>query len=104
MPNFRVRTIPVLGTLPAMFGMAAATSIICTLAGRPFEPDRPLQLTTKQYERQLSRLEEREYERFGTRGGVAVDLDEVRRFGPRPASAPWSRAQDGTAGQAGRMP
>eukprot|EP00873_Tetraselmis_striata_P028405 jgi/Tetstr1/448669/TSEL_035911.t3 len=76
-PNFRVRTIPVLGTLPAMFGMAAATSIICTLAGRPFEPDRPLQLTTKQYERQLSRLEEREYERFGTRGGVAVDLDEV---------------------------
>ena len=30
-PNFRVRTIPVLGTMPATFGMAAASYILCRL-------------------------------------------------------------------------
>jgi hypothetical protein len=75
-----------------MFGMAAATSIICTLAGRPFEPDRPLQLTTKQFERQLSRLEEREFERFKTFDGVAVDLDEVRANLPSLLVSPLSSA------------
>ena len=31
-PNFRVRTIPVLGTTPAFFGIAAAAHILCHLA------------------------------------------------------------------------
>ena len=35
-PNFRVRTIPVLGTTPAVFGQAAAAHIITHLAGQPF--------------------------------------------------------------------
>ena len=34
-PNFRVRTIPVLGTTPAIFGLAAAAHILCQLAGAP---------------------------------------------------------------------
>ena len=32
MPNFRVRSIPVLGTTPAFFGIAAAAHILCHLA------------------------------------------------------------------------
>ncbi|PWN46637.1 hypothetical protein IE53DRAFT_391192 [Violaceomyces palustris] len=36
--DFRVRILPVLGPLPAMFGLAAATHIICELAGHKMEP------------------------------------------------------------------
>lgn len=35
-PNFRIRTIPVLGTTPAIFGLAAAAYVLCQLAGQPF--------------------------------------------------------------------
>ena len=35
-PNFRVRAIPVLGTMPAMMGLAAASYILCQLAEQPF--------------------------------------------------------------------
>ena len=31
-----MRTIPVLGTMPAIFGMAAASYILCQLAEQPF--------------------------------------------------------------------
>ena len=35
LPDFRVRILPVLGTMPAIFGYAAANHVICTLAGYP---------------------------------------------------------------------
>lgn len=38
-PNFRVRTIPVLGTTPAIFGLAGAAFILCQLAEAPFTPE-----------------------------------------------------------------
>lgn len=38
-PNFRVRTIPVLGTTPALFGQAAAAYVLCHLARQPFSPE-----------------------------------------------------------------
>lgn len=38
-PNFRIRTIPVLGTTPAIFGLAAASHILCQLAGQPYAPE-----------------------------------------------------------------
>ena len=37
-PGFRVRTIPVLGTTPAIFGLAAASWALCQLAGAPYTP------------------------------------------------------------------
>ena len=43
-PGFRVRTIPVLGTMPAIFGMAAASYILCQLAGQPFTSEPLFQL------------------------------------------------------------
>jgi hypothetical protein len=76
-PNFRVRTIPVLGTAPAIFGMAAAGYILCQLAQQPFEPEPIIQLTGQQYSRALERLVDREEQRYGCADGVGVDLDEV---------------------------
>lgn len=38
-PNFRVGTIPVLGTTPAIFGLACAAYILCQLAGQPIAPE-----------------------------------------------------------------
>lgn len=39
LPEFRSRILPVLGTIPSMFGMALATHIILTLGNWPnFEP------------------------------------------------------------------
>ncbi|ODV88153.1 hypothetical protein CANARDRAFT_5451 [[Candida] arabinofermentans NRRL YB-2248] len=36
--NFRVRILPVLGSMPAVFGLAIATCIVTTVAGYPVEP------------------------------------------------------------------
>ncbi len=36
--QFRVRILPVLGPLPAIFGLAAATFIVCDIAGHQMEP------------------------------------------------------------------
>ncbi|KAJ1984761.1 hypothetical protein H4R34_000449 [Dimargaris verticillata] len=38
LPDFRSRILPVLGTLPAIFGMVMATYVICQLAQFPIEP------------------------------------------------------------------
>ncbi|KAI9812765.1 MAG: hypothetical protein M1827_004521 [Pycnora praestabilis] len=37
LPDFRVRILPVLGTMPAMFGLAAANHVILELTGYPHE-------------------------------------------------------------------
>ncbi|ETN41885.1 uncharacterized protein HMPREF1541_03824 [Cyphellophora europaea CBS 101466] len=37
LPDFRVRILPVLGTMPAVFGYAAANHVICSLAGYPMD-------------------------------------------------------------------
>jgi hypothetical protein len=76
-PNFRIRTIPVLGTTPAIFGMAAAAYILTQLAGAPFYSEPIIQLTGLQYDRALQRLVDREEERYGSSEGVAVDRDDV---------------------------
>lgn len=39
MDNFRVRVLPVLGPLPAIFGNAMAAFVLCALAGQPFQYD-----------------------------------------------------------------
>lgn len=77
MPNFRVRTIPVLGTSPAIFGMAAAAHILCQIAGAPIEGEPVIQLTAQQYDRALLRLQQREEEVFHNKEGLPVDRDDV---------------------------
>jgi hypothetical protein len=72
-----VRTIPVLGPSPALFGMAAAAHILCALAGAPIEGEPILRLTGHQYDRALERLVAREEARYGSADGVAIDRDDV---------------------------
>ena len=82
-PSFRmIRTVQVLGTLPSLFGMAAASHILCKLAGQPINPDPLLHLPVPQYEAQLSRLQEREELKHGSSHGVGVDLQDVCHLAP----------------------
>ncbi|KAL6763247.1 hypothetical protein V8C86DRAFT_2497247 [Haematococcus lacustris] len=77
-PNFRVRTIPVLGTTPAAFGMAAAGWMLCQLAGMPFETTPIMILEGRQYDDQLALLAEREMNRWGSAcPPLPVDRDDV---------------------------
>ncbi|CAD6907159.1 unnamed protein product [Tilletia laevis] len=50
--DFRVRVLPVLGTIPAMFGMAAASFVLCEIAGWPMEP-LPFLNRRKMYEKEV---------------------------------------------------
>ncbi|KAI3426846.1 hypothetical protein D9Q98_006792 [Chlorella vulgaris] len=77
MPNFRIRTIPVLGTTPALFGMAAAAHVLCALAGQPFTPQPHFLVQPRQFTGIYDALVEREELRFGTAEGVGVDAAEV---------------------------
>ncbi|KAL4854230.1 tRNA threonylcarbamoyladenosine dehydratase [Chlorella vulgaris] len=77
MPNFRIRTIPVLGTTPALFGMAAAAHVLCALAGQPFTPQPHFLVQPRQFTGIYDALVEREELRFGTAEAVGVDAAEV---------------------------
>lgn len=35
--GMRVRIVPVLGTMPSIFGMSLAAAVLCKLAGQPFK-------------------------------------------------------------------
>jgi len=76
-PGFRVGIVPVLGTMPSIFGMAAASHILCQLAEQPFNPEPIMAITVPQCETQMSRLLEREETKFGNTDSVTVDYDDV---------------------------
>jgi tRNA A37 threonylcarbamoyladenosine dehydratase len=57
LPDFRVRILPVLGTMPAIFGYAAATHVICEVAGYPLEYQAGEKGRDKMYEGILSALQ-----------------------------------------------
>ncbi|KAI9316942.1 hypothetical protein DFJ73DRAFT_635816 [Zopfochytrium polystomum] len=52
LPNFRSRILPVLGTLPALFGCTMASYVITELAGYKLDP-LAIKLRTKTYEKML---------------------------------------------------
>ncbi len=76
-PNFRVRTIPVLGTTPAIFGMAAAAYVLTYLAGAPLIPEPVVKIRLKELGLLFERLKDREEMAYGSYSGIKVDLDEV---------------------------
>ncbi|KAH8829223.1 ubiquitin-protein ligase molybdopterin-converting factor [Flagelloscypha sp. PMI_526] len=49
--DFRVRILPVLGPLPAIFGLNIATYILCDLAGKPILNPMPVKNRRKVYEK-----------------------------------------------------
>lgn len=57
---FRVRILPVLGMLPAIFGLHVATYVICDLAGKPIEEPLPVKGRKKLYEKLVKDLSARE--------------------------------------------
>ncbi|KAF7296265.1 ThiF domain-containing protein [Mycena chlorophos] len=81
----RVRILPVLGPLPAIFGLNAATYVLCELAGRGIENPMAVKMRRRVYERMLKDLQAREGRRAVGRGerekGVTerlpIDEDDV---------------------------
>ena len=77
-PNFRIRTIPVLGTTPAVFGLAAAGHVLCELADAPLDPTPMNRIQAKAIQTQYDRLERREFEQYGVEAdALGVDEQEV---------------------------
>lgn len=65
--DFRVRILPVLGPLPAIFGLHAATYIVLDLAGKPLDPC-PIRHRKKLYQSLDRDIGVREARAFGTTG------------------------------------
>ncbi|CAE6477568.1 unnamed protein product [Rhizoctonia solani] len=67
--DFRVRILPVLGPLPALFGLHIATYIVCDIAGKPIPNPLPVKNRGKLYEKLARDLLNRENHLAG--GGIA---------------------------------
>ncbi|KAJ2553505.1 hypothetical protein EV175_002917, partial [Coemansia sp. RSA 1933] len=74
LPDFRVRIVPVLGTMPAMFGIAMGTHVLTELASFPTEP-----LATKGRHALYSRIQRdlgnREQQRSQAFGGPQMQMN-----------------------------
>ncbi|KAG6836282.1 hypothetical protein H0H93_009554 [Arthromyces matolae] len=76
--DFRVRILPVLGPLPSIFGLHAATYILCELAEKPISNPLPIKNRKKLYERLLRDLLHRESKLTGeTINKLPLDEDDV---------------------------
>ncbi|KAJ5199002.1 Molybdenum cofactor biosynthesis MoeB [Penicillium cf. griseofulvum] len=56
LPDFRARILPVLGTMPAVFGYTAANHVICTITGYPIDYNMGAKGREKLYDTILSSL------------------------------------------------
>lgn len=65
--NFRVRIMPVLGTVPAAFGMTIASYVLCQLAKQPFLPSAMPPVTKNVAHSHLQRHKKRELATYGSR-------------------------------------
>lgn len=77
-PGFRVRIIPVLGTIPAIFGQVMASYVVTQLAGLHIQTEPVVNLDGDHYQMLLQRLIEHEESLYGTAMQVQVDVEEVR--------------------------
>lgn len=83
--DFRVRILPVLGPLPAMFGLAAATYVLCDLAAYKLEP-LAFKGRRKLYEKLFSDLNVSESRYPAPASDGAVLVPAARGEGDWPAS------------------
>ncbi|KAJ7059297.1 hypothetical protein C8F01DRAFT_1254979 [Mycena amicta] len=81
MDDWRVRVLPVLGPLPAVFGLHAATYVLAELAGKPILNPLAVKNRRKVYERRLRDLQAREGRRASGEPGMVtrlpIDRDDV---------------------------
>ncbi|KAL2621669.1 hypothetical protein R1flu_001874 [Riccia fluitans] len=76
-PGFRVRTIPVLGTIPAIFGQVMASYVITSIAELTVLTEPVVNLDVDHYALLHQRLIDREELLFGTASEVELDKEEV---------------------------
>ncbi|KAJ8763114.1 hypothetical protein K2173_023319 [Erythroxylum novogranatense] len=76
-PGFRVRIIPVLGTIPAIFGQVMASYVVTQLAGLQVQTEPVVNLDLDHYRTLHQRLVEHEESLYGTAIEVQVDVEEV---------------------------
>ncbi|KMZ59643.1 putative Ubiquitin-activating enzyme (E1) [Zostera marina] len=76
-PGFRVRIIPVLGTIPAIFGQVMASYVLTQLAGFFVQTEPVVTLDPDHYRVIYQRLIEHEELVYGSAEQVLVDVDEV---------------------------
>ncbi|KAG0585823.1 hypothetical protein KC19_2G042300 [Ceratodon purpureus] len=76
-PGFRVRIIPVMGTIPAIFGQVMATYVVTQIASMPVQFEPVVNLDVEHYGILHQRLIEREELQFGSAEAVEVDREEV---------------------------
>lgn len=77
-PGFRVRIIPVLGTIPAIFGQVMASYVITQLAGLDVQTEPVVNFDMDHYHVLFQRLIEYEELLCGTSMQVEVDVEEVK--------------------------
>ncbi|KMS97423.1 hypothetical protein BVRB_5g127040 [Beta vulgaris subsp. vulgaris] len=77
-PGFRVRIIPVLGSVPAIFGQIMASYVVTKLAGLQVETEPIVNFDMDHYQVLHQRLIEHEELVYGTASEVQVDVEEVR--------------------------
>ncbi|XP_021298061.1 tRNA threonylcarbamoyladenosine dehydratase isoform X2 [Herrania umbratica] len=83
-PGFRVRIIPVLGTIPAIFGQVMASYVVTQLAGLHIQTEPVVNLGVDHYQMLLQRLIEHEESLFGSAMQVQVSsLKGIRRLGKK---------------------
>ncbi|KAJ7303607.1 hypothetical protein DFH08DRAFT_986188 [Mycena albidolilacea] len=75
--EWRVRILPVLGPLPAIFALHVATHVLSERTGKPLANPLAIQNRRKLYERMLRDLQAREADRAGRLLGVSPDEDDV---------------------------
>ncbi|XP_042518769.1 tRNA threonylcarbamoyladenosine dehydratase [Macadamia integrifolia] len=76
-PGFRVRIIPVLGTIPAIFGQVMASYVVTQLAGFQVQTEPVVNLDMDHYRTLHQRLIEHEEMFYGTAMQVQVDIEDV---------------------------
>ncbi|XP_048130371.1 tRNA threonylcarbamoyladenosine dehydratase isoform X2 [Rhodamnia argentea] len=76
-PGFRVRIVPVLGTIPAIFGQIMASYVVTQLARFQVQMEPVVNLDMDHYRVLHQRLIEHEESLFGTATHVQVDVEEV---------------------------
>uniref|UniRef100_A0A453R9W6 THIF-type NAD/FAD binding fold domain-containing protein n=2 Tax=Aegilops tauschii subsp. strangulata TaxID=200361 RepID=A0A453R9W6_AEGTS len=76
-PGFRVRIIPVLGTIPAIFGQVMASYVVTQLAQLDFQTEPIVNLDLDHYRVLHHRLLEHEELIYGSAKQVLVDAEEV---------------------------
>ncbi|KAJ3088605.1 hypothetical protein HK100_007993 [Physocladia obscura] len=73
LPNFRSRILPVLGTIPALFGMAMASYVICKLANFEMEP-LPIKGRFRTYEKILINIKK---DKKPSDGDLEISVQDV---------------------------